>query len=204
MRAVSQRVFAAPGRGDGHNGLGIAGDCMRACIASILDLDYADVPHFCHYGDGHPIQKHPEHDDPFVQEHGALWWRRYRRWLREWGMDAICIDSEHEAWDHALNGWALRVPKTVDTDPPLQFPWPCDEGRPWVGDVIVAGDSPRGPFGHVVVGRYDGHRPPGERLDIVHDPHPSRAGITAPYSMDIITVPYDPPPPAETWNGEPL
>lgn len=29
---------------------GVWGDCHRACIASILDLPYEDVPHFCEGG----------------------------------------------------------------------------------------------------------------------------------------------------------
>lgn len=31
------------------------GDCMRACIASLLDLPIADVPHFLRNSDGDPV-----------------------------------------------------------------------------------------------------------------------------------------------------
>lgn len=51
-------------------------------------------------------------------------------------------------------------------------------GTPWltrllevaVGDyVVLGGMSPRGLFGHVVIGTRD--------LEFVHDPHPSQAGL---------------------------
>ena len=46
-----------------HNPPETYGDCLRACIASILDRD--DVPHFLHDGD-------PDN----------VWWRRVQEWAR--------------------------------------------------------------------------------------------------------------------------
>lgn len=55
--------------------------------------------------------------------------------------------------------------------------------------VIAGGDSPRGPWGHAVVwlGGPDGR--------IVHDPHPSRAGLVGEPEDFVIFQPkrYDPP-----------
>lgn len=45
------------------------GDCVRACVATILDLDAEDVPHFYH-------------DNPT----GEVGMERMREWLRERGL----------------------------------------------------------------------------------------------------------------------
>ncbi|BCW61862.1 hypothetical protein [Arthrobacter sp. StoSoilB22] len=47
MKPHKQRILADPARGDGHDANGIPGDCWKACIASLLDVeDYDSVPHF--------------------------------------------------------------------------------------------------------------------------------------------------------------
>lgn len=104
---------------DGHP----AGDCMRACVATILELPLDEVPHFVQY------VEHPAGTDPH------LWW---------WALLGFC----------GAHGWHVRY---VDEDPPG-------------GWCLIAGKSPRG-HQHVVVG-FDGA--------MVHDPHPSRAGVVEP------------------------
>lgn len=47
------------------------GDCFRACIASILEIPIADVPHFVAI----------EHD----------WWGEVQRWLAKWDLFALWI-----------------------------------------------------------------------------------------------------------------
>lgn len=43
----AQRILADPQRRDGHDANGVPGDCWKACIASLLDIeDYDSVPHF--------------------------------------------------------------------------------------------------------------------------------------------------------------
>ncbi len=49
--------------------LGDNGDCFRACVASILELPIADVPHFC--------VAPPD------------WWERFGQWLMERGYCAV-------------------------------------------------------------------------------------------------------------------
>lgn len=207
MTPTYQRIFAAAARGDGHNGLGIAGDCMRAALASLLDLPYADVPHVSNYADEDVALQHTDQDDPtgIIDKHGPRWYRRTRRWLRNsYGLDYASLSDE--PLDHALNDWPLIIPGTVDVAEDLTIPWPCNAGDPWQGHVIAAGYSPRGDWGHVVVAYYDGHAPPGERLTIVHDPHPSGRGIkdgpAGVYALDLVVPAFPPDPP--TVEEDPL
>jgi hypothetical protein len=53
--------------------------------------------------------------------------------------------------------------------------------------VIGAGPSPRGPFGHVVI--LD-----ATTGEMVHDPHPSRAGILQVEAVYALCAPYEPAP----------
>lgn len=121
MIPIQQTVFSVPG-----------GNCLSACVASLLEISLLDVPYF-------------GGDDE--------WWASLRRWLQPRGL-------------YALNS-------TLDASP--------DAWRP-EGYYILAGQSPRGPWLHAVVAR--GH-------EIVHDPHPSRAGILA-HKDATILVPFSP------------
>jgi hypothetical protein len=117
MKPVDQTIFGAP-----------EGNCLPACIASLLELSIDDVPHF-----------------------GAdNWLDTLTRWLAPRGFYPICA--------------------TLPTD------W-----RP-AGLYILAGKSPRGDFLHAVVARGD---------EIVHDPHPSRAGVLSRHDATLL-VPLDP------------
>lgn len=107
------------------------GDCMSACIASILELPLDDVPHFV------------KHDD---------WIERRDNWLRQRGLCAI-----HGTF-HVGTEW-----------------------RPAALHILY-GKSPRWDGLHCVVAR--GH-------EILHDPHPSRAGIETQEGFDLL-VPLDP------------
>lgn len=172
MTRVDQRVFMARARGDGGNGLGIAGDCMRACLASILDLAYNDVPHVCHHPRGYDVE-----EDPLADEHGQLWWRRTRRWLRDQDRDVFST------------GLACQVDPPR---PPIYIVLADGDWEPWEGHVIASGPSPRGRVRHAVVGWYHAEG----RGDVIHDPHPSRAGLAGGAdAVDVVCDPYDPPPP---------
>jgi RNase P/RNase MRP subunit p29 len=98
------------------------GDCFNACVASLLELPLAEVPHFC------------SHDD---------WWSYFNGWLEARGLYAINFQL--------TNNW-----------------------RP-EGLYILNGRSPRGTYNHSVVALRD---------RVVHDPHPSRAGIRTTYVDD--------------------
>lgn len=78
----------------------------------------------------------------------------------------------------------------------------CPLGSDWIpmGVHILNGGSPRGDFDHSVVAF-------GEK--IIHDPHPSRAGLVRREKQEAtILVPYEPaqlrssPPISETKGGE--
>lgn len=51
MLPVFQTILADPARGDGHDANGQPGNCYQAAIASALDLDLAEVPHFATFCD---------------------------------------------------------------------------------------------------------------------------------------------------------
>lgn len=67
MTPVDQRITACPRRGDGADPAGVPGDCLRAAVASLLELPYDQVPHFALHGPG--------------------WWDHLRRWARSRGAD---------------------------------------------------------------------------------------------------------------------
>lgn len=48
---VRQEFTQGPGRHDGHAADGTPGDCTRACVASLLETDPQNVPHFVVYVD---------------------------------------------------------------------------------------------------------------------------------------------------------
>jgi len=104
------------------------GDCFRCCIASILELPAAAVPHFY---DG----------EAFTDESGAIGKRRLLEFLKPLGYFFFELEFEEE-WLPKWNDYLA-----------------CH--------YTISGRSPRG-FRHTCVA-YGGR--------MVHDPHPSRAGI---------------------------
>lgn len=63
LPGVDQRVVTGDRRRrDGRTVDGATGDCLRACLATLLALPYADVPH--------------------LGDHGPSWWDALRRWGR--------------------------------------------------------------------------------------------------------------------------
>lgn len=136
---VTQRILADPTRGDGHDADGNPGDCLRACVASLLGEPYDTVPHFARH---------------------HSWWDYMRRWARARGGDFACLD-------------ATNVRDSLINTPPGML-------------IIGSGPSPRGPFRHVVIVDLD--------LQLVHDPHPSRAGLIHVDDVIAYVQTYQPPP----------
>lgn len=122
MRSPMDDVLAGKAE-EAVNGGRAAGDCLRACVASVLDLDLDDVPHFVQY------IEHPEGSK-------NIWY---------WALVGFC----------AAYGWKVDYVEKGDETP---------APRGW---TFIDGKSPRG-HSHVVVG-HDG--------TMVHDPHPSGAGL---------------------------
>lgn len=77
-------------------------------------------------------------------------------------------------WLEPRGWWAVPVPLNNDWRPS--------------GLCILSGKSPRGDFDHSVVAMGRGC---GEPLEVVHDPHPSRAGVTSLVDV-VLLVPIDP------------
>ncbi len=115
------------------------GNCLHACIASLLELPLTDV------------------DFPLAVQ--GNWVRPMQDWLAARGF----FYSETPA-------------KGV---PYFWLPGPL---------CILCGPSPRlpTPFQHAVVGRVNGYA-----HEVVHDPHPSRAGLTDIESVGFL-IPIDP------------
>jgi len=119
VKPVTQTVL-----GGGEDGKP-AGNCFRACLASVIECDIDSFPEF--------------------ENMGRDWWNPFQKSLGEHG--------------YMCHGFG----KPEDMDNP--------ELAPGVdGYIVVSGGSPRGySRGHAVIYK-DG--------EMVHDPHPSREGIT--------------------------
>lgn len=124
---------------------GTSGDCWRACLASILELDITSVPHFVaedRAGGGH-------------------WFFETEKWLARrnlWIFEKHLSDG---------TGWI----------------GPIIEGKSGIGYFILNGKSPRGEHLHSVV---------AQGGNMVHDPHPSRAGLDGPPTAVTIFVALNP------------
>jgi hypothetical protein len=73
MIPVRQTILAATERDDGHDTAGRPGDCLRACVASLLELPANRVPHFA------------EDDD---------WWGFLAGWCRARGLAADLVSTD--------------------------------------------------------------------------------------------------------------
>lgn len=174
MIRVAQTILTGPGHPEFRPGN--VGDCHRACIASIFEVALADVPHFVDYPDGYDAD-----DDPLTDEHGALWFRAMRRWLRTAphgveldvgyydDLDAI---TDHLAEAAAVNAWPLHTIGRVTSPRSVN-------GERWKHSVVVD---------------RHGH--------IVWDPHPAQDAYGLPVEgVDLISGPYEPPPPdPDPWT----
>lgn len=132
MKRVDQTVFTIPG-----------GNCFSACVASILEIDLADVPYFM--------------GESFTDD--GSWWDRFTSWLTERGMRA----------DYYVPGQNIDISKAGWPDEPYiatgRTPRDCPA---WRAEFVKIPWPEHEPFLHSVV------YASGE---LIHDPHPSRAGI---------------------------
>lgn len=88
MIPVQQSILADPARGDGRDADGRPGDCLRACVASLVEETLEDVPHFAEVADTAA--------DP------AQWWWELTAWVdRRFGdrMEIVCIKPEFPVYD---------------------------------------------------------------------------------------------------------
>ena len=129
----------------------VPGDCWRACLASLLEVPLAEVPHFIHL---HPSERDPE---PGMAElAGPWWWRESRAWV-----ESVRPGWTLAAWDRPAEGWRPIYGEQAKGDP---------EGIP--SRVILTAPSPRGEWNHsVLVFELDG--------TLAHDPFPDGQGVLA-------------------------
>lgn len=112
---------------------GVLGDCLRACVASVLEVDRAEVPHFVALGVGD------------TDDEGLEWWFELQNWLST---------RELECWYLAKEEFEPELVSFAS-----------------YGELLVSGKTVRGggKVSHVCVAEPDG--------SVLHDPHPSRAGL---------------------------
>ena len=125
MKPVDQIHTDLPGTG------APPGDCLRACVASVLELEPYQVPHFVELS---------------MKISGYNWPVELAAWLAK-------RDLVPQWW----------------SGPPGGFD----------GHAIVTGPSPRGDWNHAVVARVEPTGVSQARWSMVHDPHPSRAGLAS-------------------------
>lgn len=131
MKPVDQTNFGMPG-----------GNCFSACLASLLEIDLAEVPYFMGEAD---------------------WVGAVNRWLQPRGLYALLLKS-NDGEDYRflqgfyiLSGTSPRANGEIDPETKL----------PWQHSVIARGNK------------------------VVHDPHPSRAGILSRLDA-VVLLPLDP------------
>ena len=97
MIPVAQRIHAAGGDGV------IPGDCVKCCVASILELPYEDVPHFVarevRNAEGSPLE----------------WETGLNHWLRERGYPLYFM-----TWRHTKNAAEIFA-ELVNNDNFVEF-----------------------------------------------------------------------------------
>lgn len=109
---------------------GADGDCLAACLATLLRLDIGEVP-------------------GFFSDDESTWREKMGAWLIERGWGHLCIAG-----------------------PPPEMLGPAL--------TIVSGKSPRGDWLHATVWR---------GRELLHDPHPSRAGLMGEPVDTVVLVP---------------
>lgn len=76
------------------------GDCQRTCVAAILDMDAADVPHFC--------------EPPFGEKGSPDWWEnRQNEWLEKFGLGTFTVAYHGSVSFDDVMGWTSRQSPTV-------------------------------------------------------------------------------------------
>lgn len=108
------------------------GNCFQACVASILELPLAAVPHVASYG-----ELWREKLDAFLTSRGL------------WFMNIYLKQEGGLSWPTKLTTWC-----------------------------ILSGPSPRGKWGHACIGKLIVEAGTMHVPEVIHDPHPSRDGLT--------------------------
>lgn len=120
---------------------GFNGNCMAACVASILELPLRDVPNF--------VAECKDDND-------SSWFGKFWGFMRQHGFEIIPYHLV--GYNHETN---TEFDRTLDFD---NLPEHLKDVYPY---HLACGPAARG-FEHATVGWRD---------QIVHDPHPSRAGL---------------------------
>lgn len=129
----------------------VPGDCWRACLASLLEVPLADVPHFVYL---YPVTDDADESDAvraLRAVYGPDWWRESVAWVQQ----------QRPGWTIAAWGWTAGEPWSP-------FYGYGAEGAP--SRVILTAPSPRGAWNHsVLVDAQTG--------ELAHDPFPGGTGV---------------------------
>lgn len=144
----------------------VPGDCWRACLASLLEVPLAEVPHFIHLYPTEVIYTDPAEmaaQARLSERLGPRWWRESIAW----------VEQQRPGW--TLAAWDRPEPWTPfwntswsDTAPPSEM----IEAAGGSARLILTAPSPRGEWNHsVLVDAQTG--------ELEHDPFPGGGGVLA-------------------------
>jgi hypothetical protein len=108
--------------------------------------------------------------------------------LLEVSYRAVPHFAQHVGWWDCMRRWARGRGVDVACIPVVDgsVRYGFEDPPPASLRMLGCGPSPRGPFWHVVLVDLD--------LHLVHDPHPSDAGLVEVAEVFVFCPPYDPPP----------
>lgn len=120
---------------------GTWGDCYRTCIAMLLNMDPADVPHFCH--EDPPEEEVDDAVDAFLATYGfeMLWFvyadrlTNVKRFMSKVNGDGyvLLLGRTKGGDSHCV---VLHGDEIVDPSPGgIGISYPCDDGNYWIGVV---------------------------------------------------------------------
>lgn len=160
MIPVMQRIVASGWNSPGE----VPGDCVKCCVASILELPYEDVPHFvagevinpnvCEDGTPHP-------DGPLKMD----WYSGLRYWMKQRGYTCLAVHRSYYHYVDVQRAWRKERDAAGAPNTPRDMLWIYDatEHPSWhegYGIASVISENYAGAT-HAVVMRGN---------EVVHDP----------------------------------
>lgn len=132
----------------------VPGDCWRACLASLLEVPLAEVPHFIHlFPDAPPADPaEAESERRLIEMLGPRWWRESVAWVQ-----------------FHRPGWTLAAWERPNPWHPIYHRDMYEQGL-LERRVILTAPSPRGAWHHSVI-------VDAVTADLVHDPFPGGQGV---------------------------
>lgn len=96
MKPVTQTLFGAGERAPDGGWVTLPGNCMQASVASLLELELDEVPHFLTLGNN------------WVEDQALLRW-----WLWGRGLDALCLSTNQVGFVYTDQGLPHAISPTT-------------------------------------------------------------------------------------------